>query len=55
MRMPEQKFFVPANIFIAGRFDRLRTGMARSYNKLQRLKKPQVFPVAFAFLRQSQR
>jgi hypothetical protein len=38
---------MPANIFIAG--------MARSYNKLQRLKKPQVFPVAFAFLRQSQR
>ena len=30
-------------------------GMVRSYNKLQKLKKPQVFPAAFAFLRQSLR
>jgi hypothetical protein len=32
MRVPGQKFFVPANIMdIAGRFDRLRTGTPRSY------------------------
>jgi len=36
---------MPANILVAS--------MARSYNMLQRLKKPRVSPVAFAFLRQS--
>lgn len=32
MRVPGQKFFVPASKkIIAGRFDRLRTGTPRSY------------------------
>ncbi len=31
MRVPGQKFFVPASIFIAGRFDRLRISTPRCY------------------------